>query len=577
MTKKEVARILEQIGILLAVKGDNPFKSIAYNRAARIIEGLDGELHEVIERGELSAVRGIGEAISKKVLELVTTGRLKYYEDLRATVPPGHLEMMKIRGLGPKKIVELHKRLGIETIDDLERACKSDLLLTLPGFGKRTQEKILGGIGHWRKHSDRHLYADVAPQADRLLSLLGGREEVLSLSIAGSLRRRNEVVKDIDLLASSDKPAALASFFASLGKDGFREQGETKTGILLDSGIRSDLRIVSQEQFPYALHHFTGSREHNTAMRGRAKRMGMTMNEYGLFSEKGLISCSSEGDLFAALGLAYIPPELRENMGEIAAAERGEIPRLIETEDIRGVFHLHTSASDGSATLETLARAAGELGLEYIGIADHSRSAQYAGGLSIEDVRRQCAEIDKYNRSHPGFRIFKGIEADILPDGSLDYDDETLALFDYVIAAVHSHFSMPEPEMTDRILRGLAHPRTTILAHPTGRLLLSREPYAVDMDRIMDFAAEHGKILELNTNPQRLDLDWRYCIRAKRRGIRIVICPDAHHLEDLKTIVFGINIARKGWMESSDCINTLSAGEMAAFLSSRNRKNKISP
>ncbi len=569
MNKREVARILEQIGILLAVKGENPFKSVAYNRAARVIEALDGELHEIIGRGELSSIKGIGNAIGGKILELVSTGRLKYYEDLRTSVPAGHLEMMRIRGLGPKKIVELHKRLGIESVDDLERACRSNLLLSVPGFGKRSQEKILSGIGHWRKHADRRLYADVIRQADWLIFLLEGRKEVISLSLAGSLRRRSEVVKDIDLLASSVNPAALSSFFSSLGVDEFREQGETKTGILLDSGIRSDLRIVSQEQFPYALHHFTGSREHNTAMRGRAKRMGMTMNEYGLFSEAGPIPCSSEGELFSALGLSLIPPELRENMGEIEAAERGEIPRLIELKDIRGVLHLHTSSSDGSAGLEALARAAGELGFEYIGIADHSRSAQYAGGLSVEEVRRQCSEIDEYNRSHPDFRIFKGIEADILPDGSLDYDDETLALFDYVIAAVHSYFSMPEPEMTGRILRALAHPRTTILAHPTGRLLLDREPYSADIDRIIDCAAEYGKILELNANPQRLDLDWRYCIRAKKKGVRIAISPDAHHLEDLKTVVFGINIARKGWMESFDCINSLSAREMAHFLYSR--------
>jgi len=346
-------------------------------------------------------------------------------------------------------------------------------------------------------------------------------------------------------------------------------RGDTKVSVFLKAGINADLRIVSPQEYPFALHHFTGSKEHNVAMRGRAKQMGIKMNEYGLFRDEERLPCKDEEGVFSALGLAWVPPELRENTGEIEAAETGEMPSLVQMKDIRGIFHIHTTASDGASTLEAIVEAAKKMGLQYIGVTDHSESAFYAGGLTPEDVRKQHRAIDALNRRDPAFRIFKGIEADILPDGRLDYDDATLASFDFVIAAVHSNFGMTEDEMTERLIRALANRHTTILAHPTGRLLLAREPYALDLERVIDAAAEHGKVLELNANPHRLDLDWRHCKYAKRQGVRIAVNPDAHHTDGLADMKYGLNIARKGWLEAADIINCLSLEEMTAFLAKK--------
>ena len=343
-------------------------------------------------------------------------------------------------------------------------------------------------------------------------------------------------------------------------------QGNTKVSVVLASGINADLRIVSRQEYPFALHHFTGSREHNTAMRGRAKQRGLKMNEYGLFRDEAVVACKSEEEVFAALGLAWVSPELRENTGEIEAAETGVIPALVGLEDIRGIFHVHTTASDGSDTLEAIVSAAKKMGLQYVGIADHSESAFYAGGLTREAVHRQHEAIDAMNRRDPAFRIFKGIESDIQPDGRLDYNDATLESFDFVIAAVHSNFGMNADDMTARILKALENRHTTILAHPTGRLLLAREPYALDLERVIDAAASLGKVIELNANPHRLDLDWRHCKYARRQGTRIAINPDAHNTEGLEDLRYGVNIARKGWLEAPDVINCMSREEMGEFL-----------
>ena len=408
------------------------------------------------------------------------------------------------------------------------------------------------------------------PEARIMLQALTSHEAVENASLAGSLRRANEVVKDIDLLVSSENPDLVADSFTALPSvETVTAKGGTKVSVILKTGINSDLRIVSPTDFPYALHHFTGSKDHNTAMRGRAKKMGLKMNEYGLFNETGRISCQDEKEIFTALGLQFIPPELRENMGEIEAAEKNGIPCLLEMGDIRGLFHVHTRASDGADSLEALAKKAKSLGYEYIGISDHSRSAAYAGGLSVDDIKRQHALIDEINEQEAPFHIFKGIESDILSDGQLDYDDETLRLFDFVIAAVHSQFGMPEDIMTRRILTALSHPATTMLAHPTGRILLAREPYAVNVQRIIDYAAETGKILELNANPLRLDMDWRQLIYAKKKGVKIAINPDIHQMDGFDHMIAGVHIARKGWLEAPDCLNCLNVSDMKAFLSSR--------
>lgn len=567
MTTNEVIKILEEIALMLELKGENPFKARSYETAARNLEVLADDLADLVEQGKLGTIKGVGEALSKKIEELVRTGRLEYYEHLKASIPPGHFEMLKIPGLGPKKIKALYDHLSIETIGELEYACNENRLIELPGFGQKTQDKILEGIHHIRRYQERRLYSEVIGEAETLLKLLVARSDVEDVHLGGSLRRGYETVKDIDLLAASESPGPLADHFAALPVvESVIAKGETKVSVVLNSGINCDLRIVSPIEFPYALHHFTGSREHNTAMRSRAKQMGIKMNEYGLFHDEVNIPCRSEDDIFQALGLAYIPPELRENMGEIEAAEQGDLPNLIEEKDIRGLFHIHTQASDGADSLETLVKLARAKGFDYIGISDHSRSAFYAGGLSSEAILEQHRQIDELNVKYAPFRIFKGIESDILPDGRLDYVDEILEWFDFVIAAVHAHFGMPETEMTRRIVKALANPFTTILAHPTGRLLLAREAYRVNMAEVIDAAAERGKVLELNINPQRLDLDWRNGIIAKRKGVKIALGSDIHHREAFDYLSLGVKIARKGWIEAQDCINTMSASEAARFL-----------
>jgi DNA polymerase (family 10) len=570
VTKETVIRILEDIAVLLELTGENPFKSRAYQNAARNLEKIDTDFNDLVKQDKLSEIEGIGEAINTKIMELMHTGQLEYYEKLKTSVPSGHLEMLKISGLGPKKIHALYEQLGIKTIGELEYACHENRLIELKGFGKKSQENILAGIAKLKIYKERRLYAEVEGQAEALLTSLKEYKDISAVSIAGSLRRGNETVKDIDILASSPNPGKLAQAFANLDQvASVIASGETKVSVVLKSGINADLRIVTENEFPYALHHFTGSKEHNTAMRGRAKNRGIKMNEYGLFRGEKNIKCVSEEEVFAALGLKFIVPELRENMGEIEAAEKSELPLLVEEKDVQGLFHIHTNFSDGTDTLESIVNAAKKMGLKYIGISDHSRSAYYAGGLKVEDIQRQHELIDKLNEKYKPFYIFKGIESDILPDGSLDYDEGILARFDFVIAAVHSNFNMSAEEMTGRIKIALQNNYTTMIAHPTGRLLLSREPYALNIMEIIDAAAEFGKALELNANPHRLDLDWRNCIHAKKKGVKIAINPDAHQIAGLQDISFGIKIARKGWLTKGDCLNCLNFKEMKAYLFSK--------
>ncbi len=558
ITKKDIIQILEEIGTILELKGENPFKSRAYFNAARSLEGFTDDLHEAVAEGTLSRIKGIGKALNLKITELVTTGKLPYYEQLKQSIPPGLLDMLRIPGLGPKKIRILYDKLAIETVGELEYACLENRLAELPGFGKKTQDGILMGIERLKIYSERYLYGSIIDTAEELLVLLRKCPVLQSSNLAGSIRRCSETVKDIDILTSTDHPDKLADYFVSLPDvDTITERGKTKVSAKLVSGIPVDLRIVSDKQFPYALHHFTGSKEHNIAMRARAKKRGLKLNEDGLFSSSGNVPCGSEEELFHALDLDFIPPELRENMGEIEAAETGKLPRLIQGSDIRGLFHIHTNQSDGVDTLESLVSAAKEMGMEYLGIADHSETAFYAGGLDTKAIKAQHDLIDRINAREKHFTVFKGIEAEILRDGSLDYNDHILSLFDFVIAAVHSHFKMSEEDMTKRIMKALDNPYVTMLSHPTGRLLLAREPYRADLVKIIDHAATRGIIIELNANPHRLDLDWRFCKYAIQQGVKIAVNPDAHSIQGLHHIRFGVNIARKGWVSPNDCINCL--------------------
>lgn len=572
MDKRAVVRILEEIALLLELKGENPFKIKAYINAAREIELMEADIEDCVKEGKLDDIKGIGKAISEKLTELIATGRLEYYEELKASIPEGLLDMLKIPGVGPKKVKVLHERLGVKSIGELEYACIENRLLEIEGFGKKTQQNILRGIEHLKKYKGQHLFGDVYQEAMEVKEMLLSFGGVKECEVAGSLRRRKEIVKDIDAVASSAEPLKLMDYFTSLPLvEEVVAKGETKSTVRLKSGINMDLRVVAEKEFPYALNHFTGSKEHNTAIRHRAKAMGIKVNEYGLFRGEELIPCTNEEDIYRVLGLDYIPPELRENAGEIEAAEQNGLPELIKPEDIKGTFHMHTVYSDGASTIEDLVEEALRLGFKYIGITDHSRTAFYARGLSIDEIRRQIEEIDEINLRHKNFKVFKGIESDILPDGALDYGEDVLKLFDFVIASVHSNFKLEKGRMTDRLINALKNPYTTMLGHPTGRLLLARDEYELDINAVIDAAGELGKVIEINADPHRLDLDWRHLKYSRAKGVRIAINPDAHNIHGLRNVFYGVGIARKGWLESKDIINTMDIDLMECFLKGENR------
>ena len=484
--------------------------------------------------------------------------------------------MLRIPRLGPKKIKYLYDELGLSTIQELEYACIENQLINLPGFGARTQENILKGIELIKQYKERYLYSEAVVEAEALHTKIAGLKSVIRSSPGGSIRRKRETVKDIDIVASTDKPQDVMDYFTGLKEaEDVIAKGDTKSSIRLISGINADIRAVSDEQYPYALHHFTGSKEHNTAMRSLAKKMGLKMNEYGLFDGEKLINCKTEKDIFAVFGMDYIEPELRENTGEIEAAQKRSLPDLVKIDDIKGIFHFHTISSDGTMMLEHAVEALKKMGFEYGGVADHSKTAWYAGGIPEDRISAYLKEIDLLNKKVPDFKMFKGIESDILPDGSLDYADEILERFDFVIIAVHSNFNMGEKQMTERIIKAMTNKYSTMLAHPTGRLLLARDPYNVDIIKIIDAAADLDVDLEINSSPYRLDLDWQHCKYAKEKKVKLFINPDAHSLEGLDEYRFGVNIARKGWLEKKDIANTMARNEMEDYLKSK-RSSKIS-
>ncbi len=470
----------------------------------------------------------------------------------------------------------LYDELGITSLGELEYACKENRLLNLFKFGERTQEKILRGIEFFRSHKGEYLFGEIFPLALRIKERLGQIVPPSFVEVCGSIRRRKEIVRDIDVLVAGRDWQAISKHFTSMPDvDEVFVEGETKTSCRLALGINTDLRVVKEESFPFALMYFTGNKEHNVKLRGIAKKRGLKLNEYGLFEGEKEIRLAGEAEIYEFLGLAYVPPELREDMGEIEAAQIGALPRLIEMADIKGAFHVHTEMSDGTESIEAIADAARHMGLSYIGISDHSKSAGYAGGLKVEDVKRQWEAIDRFNAENPDFFFFKGIESDILPDGSLDYDDEVLAGFDFVVASIHSGFTMSKADMERRILIAMANPYTTILGHPTGRLLLARDGYEVDMGRIIEGAAEHHVVIELNASPFRLDIDWRFQKQAKQRGVLISIGPDAHAAGGIGEWFYGVGIARKGWLEAGDVLNTRDVGEVREHLRrTRNEKRR---
>ncbi len=574
MNKDQIADIFSEVSVLLELKGENPFKCRAYSSAARTLQTFAGDLRALVLEERLHELPGIGDALQQKIRELIETGRLAYLDDLKASFPPKLTELFSVPGLGPKKIKLLYEKLGVDSLDALEKACAQNLVATLPGMGAKTQGNILEGINQIRTYSSQFRYADVLPHAERLRDTLRQHPAVIRVEVAGSSRRCKEILKDLDLLVSSKQPAEVMDFFTSLpivkkiiGK------GETKSSVLLEGGLQCDLRVVPDSKFAYALHHFTGSKEHNVALRQRAISRGLKLSEWGLFREglpeddpSALVPCATEEELFRKLGLDNIPPELRENMGEIQAAEEGTLPRLVEWTELRGTFHNHTSASDGKASLEEMAQAAADLGLDYFGIADHSKSSVQANGLDETRLLAQVAQIRSFNKSKRDIHLFAGSEVDILKDGSLDFSDDILSQLDYVVASVHQAMGMDEDSMTRRLIRTIENPHVTMLGHLTGRLLLSREPYPVDHLKVIEACARNGVWIELNANPRRLDMDWRWWRAARDRGVLCSINPDAHRPEQIGYLRLGINIARKGWLRHKDVANTLSLSQVTALL-----------
>ena len=563
---KAAAVFVEEYGVLLELSGANAFRVRAYTNAVRALETLAAPLDEMLAAGTLTEVKGIGKSVAELVAEFAETGTARAYEELRTTVPAGLLEMLRVPGLGPRKIIAIREALGVADLDALAEAARAGQLADLKGFGKKTQENILKGIDYIRAHQGR-FRADIArASADELLETLAQLPQTERVEVAGSLRRAKETVKDIDFVVSgTDAKAIAAAFVGHPEVEEILAQGETKSSVRLKNGLQADLRVVTAAQFPYVLHHFTGSKEHNVALRARAQARGLKINEYGLYRGEALVECGDEAAFFAAMDLAHIPPELREGMGEIAAAEAGALPELVTAADIRGMLHVHSTYSDGADSLAAMAAAVRARGYEYLGMADHSQSAAYAGGLKPDAVKRQWEEIDRLNEEMAPFRIFKGIESDILTDGALDYDDDILAQFDYTVVSVHSQFNLDRDKMTDRIVRAIEHPAATIVGHLTGRLLLDREGYQVDIDRIVAAAAEHGVAIEINAHPARLDIDWRHVKKARDQGVSIAINTDAHSIGGLDHLPYGIGIGRKGWLRAEDVPNALDADTIAAW------------
>ncbi len=567
MDKEKVAEILIEIGVLLELKGENPFKTRAYAGAARTLEGLAEPLAKLVAEKRLGEIKGIGEALEQKITELVETGKLKYYDELKASIPPGLIAMLEISGLGPKKIQALTKKLGLDSIEKLEAACKAGQVAELDGFGEKTQANILEGIARKRTYASKHLLSEALRAAEPLLENLREHPAVIRCSPAGSLRRFKEICGDIDLLASSKKPADVIGFFVSQpGIVKVLAKGETKASVILDGGIQCDLRVVSDAEFPFALAYFTGSKEHNIVMRQRAIQRGLRLNEYGLFKSteetrdaKLLEPCADEAEIFQKLDLVFVPPELREDHGEFSAAEKNALPKLIEWTDLKGALHNHSNWSDGKNSLEEIAAYMEELGLEYWAITDHSKSSYQANGLDAKRLREQILEIKKLNEKIADrggdFRLLAGSEVDILKE-RLDFDDDVLAELDVVVASLHVP-SSSEAENTKRLIYAAENKFVHILGHLTGRLLLEREPYPVNVRAVIDACAATGTWIELNCNPHRLDLDWRHWPYAKSQGVKCVINPDAHRNEHAGFLRLGAGLARKGWLAKADVVNVL--------------------
>jgi DNA polymerase (family 10) len=582
MDKERVAEILVEIGTLLELKGENPFKTRAYQNGARIIEGLNEPLQKLVAEERLGELKGIGDALQQKITELVTIGKLKYYDELKASVPAGLVAMLDTPSLGPKKIIALNKHLGVDSIEKLEAACKDGKVAELDGFGEKTQTKLLEGIAHRRLYAQRSRLDDALDAAEPVLDSLRQHPDVIRCSTAGSLRRWRETIGDVDFLVSSKQPANIIEYFvAQPGILSVSAKGDTKASVILAGGIQADLRVVTDEEFPFALAYFTGSKEHNIVMRQRAIARGLRLNEYGLFKSKEetrdpklRVACATEEEIYSALDLAYVPPEMREDHGEFADAEKGKLPKLIEWTDLKGALHNHSTWSDGHNTLEEIAAHMEELGLQYWAVTDHSRASYQAKGLDPHRVREQLKAIAVVNKKladdGSDFRLLTGSEVDVLKD-KLDFDDDLLAELDVVVASLHVP-SNNEADNTKRLIRAAENKYVHMLGHLTGRLLLEREAYPVNQEAVIDACAETGTWIELNCNPWRMDLDWRKWFYARSKGVKCVINPDAHRNGDAGYLRLGAGVARKAWLTKADVINTLPLEKLRKELAKKRGK-----
>jgi DNA polymerase (family 10) len=584
VTNQEIAERLREIYQLMQLAGENRFRAIAFDRAAQTIESLNDDIGDYIENKNLTDIKGIGNSIAEDIQSYAGTGKIEVLEELRERIPAGVISWLDISGLGPKNIAKIHQELEISELEELKEACEDGRVAELDGLGKKSAEKILKSIEWMEQFAERCRLDQATDIAQPMFNFLQDLEGVASIEVAGSLRRAKETIGDIDILIGAKEKHISDLFDAFVEHDLVVEvlgRGDTKSSIRTQDGRQVDLRIVKPEQFPAALMYFTGSKEHNVVLRQRARERGLSLNEYGLFEldDEGdtnfdaPIDYSSETDIYQKLDLHFVPPELREDRGEIDFYQDQKEMDLVTDDDIRGVIHAHSTWSDGKYSIKDMAEACMERGYEYLGISDHSHTAAYAGGLKADEVKQQWKEIDQLNEEFANdgrnFRIFRGIESDILSDGSLDYNDELLEGFDFVIASVHSSLEMSRDKMMTRFRNAIQNPYTRIVGHPTGRLLLKRDGSDLNMNELIELAAEHNTAIEINASPWRLDLDWRHGNKAKEVGLMSSINPDAHHIDGIDDIPYGVRIARKGKFEKERILNTKSADEVAQWFSDR--------
>lgn len=573
MKNKELAKIFTELSEYLEMEGVQ-FKPYAYQKAALTLETLKNDVEDLYQAGgfkALKAIPGVGDSLARKIEEYLTTGRMEYYEEFKRKLPINLDEIVAVEGVGPKKAKVLYEQLGVKTLEDLEAAARSHKVAPLFGFGDKTEKNILQAIEFLKGSKGRFLLGEIFPLAQRILAQLQGLPEVQRANVAGSVRRMKETIGDVDILAISTRPERVMEFFVSLpGVVKVWGHGATKSSVRLKEGFDMDLRVIPPESYGAALQYFTGSKEHNIALRKIAIDQGYKLSEYGLFRGAELIAAETEELVYQKLGMPWIPPELREDRGEIAAALAGKLPDLIGYDDLKGDLHVHCNWNGGADSIDEIAAAAMALGYEYVGISDHTQYLKIERGLDEEQLRARNREIDEINarlsRAGRNFRVLKGCEANILADGAIDIDDEALAELDYVIAGVHSHFKQPREEMTRRILRAMRHPHVDIISHPTGRILKRREEYEVTIDDLLKGAKETGTVLEINSYPERLDLGDRNIFAAKQAAIKMVINTDSHNVGQLHLRHFGISQARRGWAEKKDIINAWPAAELLKML-----------